>query len=121
MWKSLGHFFASFFQKVLAVAPVVEGVTAALPIYGPLGLTIEKAAFAVLGEVQAAISAGGAAAEAHLANAGLDANVIATVKAVGVSAVNLADVTKALPAQAAAATATLVSTVAAIPPTPPAA
>lgn len=69
MWKSLGHFFASVAHKILAVnttiqsaAPAIEGVTAAIPVYGPLGLTIEKSAFAVLGEVAAFINAGGAAA-----------------------------------------------------------
>jgi hypothetical protein len=110
MWKSLGHFFASVFQKVLAVntavqkdAPVIEGATAAIPVYGPLAVTVEQAAFAVLGEIAAAINAGGAAAEAHLTSAGLDQNVIDTVKAVAASTVSLADVVKAAPATKATA------------------
>jgi hypothetical protein len=104
MWKSLGHFFASVFQKVLAVnatiqkdAPVIEGATAAVPVYGPLAVTVEQAAFAVLGEVAAALNAGGAAVETQLTSAGLDQKVIDTVKAVAASSVNLADVVKAVP------------------------
>lgn len=104
MWKSLGHFFASIAKKVLAVNAVaqkdkatIEGATAVIPVYGPFAVGIEDAAFAVLGEVAACITAGGAAAEQHLANAGLDANVIATAKAVATGAVNLADVAKAFP------------------------
>ncbi len=104
MWKSLGHFFASVFQKVLAVdkavvatEPVVEGKTSLVPVYGPLALPIEKAAYAVLGEIAAAITAGGAAAESHLTNAGVDQKVIDTVKAVVAGGVNLVDMAKAAP------------------------
>jgi len=95
-FKSLGHFFATVIQKVVAVvpkieagiqavegtAPIVEAVTKEIPVYGPLAVPIEKAGFAVLGELAAVLVAGGAAAEAKLADAGLDINVIATVKAV---------------------------------------
>ena len=87
-FKSVGHFFATIFQKVLAVIPnveatasTVETVTAAVPVYGPLAVPIEKAGYAVLGELASVLTAGGAAAEAKLADAGLDTNVIATVKA----------------------------------------
>ena len=87
-FKSVGHFFATIFQKVLAVIPKVEAtastvetVTAAVPVYGPLAVPIEKAGYAVLGELASVLTAGGAAAEAKLADAGLDTNVIATVKA----------------------------------------
>lgn len=104
-FRSAGHFLATVFHKVLgaaqatvstvakdapvvvaaiqqveATAPVVEAVTATIPVYGPLGLTLEKAGYAVLGEIGAAIAAGGAAAKANLANAGLDQAVIATVE-----------------------------------------
>jgi len=86
-FKSVGHFFATVFQKVVADLPkvqategVVETVSAAIPVYGPLAVPIEKAGYAVLGELAAVLTAGGAAAEAKLADAGLDTNVIATVK-----------------------------------------
>ena len=88
MFKSIGHFFATVFQKVVGVLPkiaateaTVEAVTAAIPVYGPLGLTVEKAGYAVLGELSAVLNAGGAAASAKLADAGLDVKVIQTVEA----------------------------------------
>lgn len=87
MFKSVGHFFASVFQKVVAVIPkvqategTVEAVTAKIPVYGPLALPIEKAGYAALGELAAVLNAGGAAAKAKLADAGLDSLVIATVE-----------------------------------------
>ena len=52
-----------------------------IPVYGPLAVTVEKAGYAVLGELASVLTAGGAAAEAKLADAGLDVNVVATVKA----------------------------------------
>jgi hypothetical protein len=86
--KSVGHFFATVFQKVVAAIPkveatatAVEAVSAVVPVYGPLAVPIEKAGYAVLGELAAVLTAGGAAAEAKLSDAGLDVNVIATVKA----------------------------------------
>lgn len=109
MWKSLGHFFASVFQKVIAVnatiqkdAPVIEGVTAAIPVYGPLAVTAEQAAFAVLGEIAAALSTGGDKAEAALVSAGMDQKVIDTVKAVAASPVTLAAAGSAVPSPKAA-------------------
>jgi hypothetical protein len=87
-FKSVGHFFATVFEKVLADIPkveatasTVEAVTAAIPTYGPLAVPIEQAGYAVLGELASVLTAGGAAAEAKLADAGLDTNVITTVKA----------------------------------------
>ena len=89
MFKSIGHFFATIFSKTVAAIPkieataaTVETVTSTIPVYGPLAATVEKAAYATLGEIAALLTAGGAAAEAKLADAGLDANVVATVKAV---------------------------------------
>lgn len=88
MFKSVGHFFATFYQKVVAELPkveatesVVETVTEAVPGYGPLALPFEKMGYAVLGELSSALSAGGAAASAKLADAGLDINVIKSVEA----------------------------------------
>lgn len=86
-FKSVGHFFATAYQKVVAVLPkieatetTVEKVTAEIPTFGPLALTVEKAGYAVLGELSAVLTAGGAAAKAKLADAGLDEKVIATVE-----------------------------------------
>lgn len=88
VFKSTGHFFAVVFQKALKVIPaieqtavVVETVTAAVPVYGPLALTVEKAAYAVLGEIASVLVASDAAAKAKLADSGLDINVISTVEA----------------------------------------
>ena len=90
VFKSIGHFFAVAIQAILvdgpkieAGAPVVEAVTSLVPVYGPLAVTVEKAGYALLGELLGVLHAGGEAAEAKLADAGLDANVIATIKAVG--------------------------------------
>lgn len=86
-FKSVGHFFATVYEKVVAVLPrveatenTVETVTAKVPVYGPLGVTVEKAGYAVLGELAAVLNAGGSAAKSKLADAGLDQNVIATVE-----------------------------------------
>jgi hypothetical protein len=91
-FKSVGHFFAKAFQAIgkglLAVEaekPIVEGVTAAA---GQTALVpFEDAAFALLGAVSAALTAGGAAAAQKLQDAGLD--VVAIQKA--------QDVLKAVP------------------------
>lgn len=88
MFKNIGHFFATVYQKVVAVIPaieksetVVEKVTAEVPVYGPLAVTVEQAGYAVLGELSAVLNAGGAAAASKLNDAGLDINVIKTVQA----------------------------------------
>ena len=87
-FKSVGHLFATVFEKVVADIPKVEAtsatvetVTAAIPVYGPLAVPIEKAGYAVLGELASVLTAGGAAAESKLADAGHDVQVIATIKA----------------------------------------
>lgn len=86
-FKSAGHFFATVFQKALSIIPAiektaatVETVTSAVPTYGPLAVPVEKAAYAVLGEIAAVLNAGGAAASTKLADAGMDINVINTVE-----------------------------------------
>lgn len=112
-FKTAGHAFAAFFKKVVADAKVdapkvqadiakvedtkteVEvGTTAVLGAVSPGAVVpavgIESAAYAVLGEISALITAGGAAAEAKLVNAGLDQNVVATAKAVAASASQVA-------------------------------
>jgi hypothetical protein len=86
-FKSVGHFFATVFQKVVADIPKVEAtaatvekVTASVPVYGPLAVPIEEAGYALLGELASVLTTGGDAAKAKLADAGLDTNVIATVE-----------------------------------------
>jgi hypothetical protein len=88
LFKNVGHFFATLFKgavaaipKIEATAGTVEAVTSLVPTYGPLAATVEQAAYACLGELAAVLTAGSTAAEAKLADAGLDANVVATVKA----------------------------------------
>jgi hypothetical protein len=88
-FKSAGHFFASVFQKsiaelpkIIATAGTVETVTGAVPTYGPLAVTVEKAAYAVLGEVAAVLNASDAAGKTKLADAGMDVAVIETVEAI---------------------------------------
>jgi hypothetical protein len=102
-FKSVGHFFAKAFQaivaelpKIEATAATVETVSAQIPVYGPLAVTAEKAAYAVLGELSAVLTAGGEAAAAKLADAGLDINVINTVKAFVASVPTLVTVAKSL-------------------------
>jgi hypothetical protein len=101
--KSVGHFFAKVYTavvgelpKIEATATTVEAVTAKIPVYGPLAVTLEQAGYAVLGELSAALNAGGAAVEAKLADAGLDINVIDTVKDIVASVPTIAAVAKTL-------------------------
>lgn len=102
-FKSVGHFFATAYEKVVAVIPkiestetTVEKVTADVPVFGPLALTVEQAGYAVLGELSAVLNAGGAAAKAKLADAGLDENVISTVESLLGSIPQLAVLAKTL-------------------------
>jgi hypothetical protein len=95
MFKSIGHFFATVYTAAVKAAPVVaadlkkiegtatvvETVSAAIPVYGPLAVTVEKAAYAALGELSGVLTAGGAAASVKLTDAGLDINVIKTIEA----------------------------------------
>jgi hypothetical protein len=86
-FKSVGHFFATAFEKVVAVLPkvqateaTVEAVSAKVPVYGPLAVPVEKIGYAVLGELASVLAATGEAGKAKLADAGLDINVITTVE-----------------------------------------
>jgi len=80
-WKSVGHVFASGFHdlvvaaravalfsaKVQPEASTIESITSLVPIYGPEAATIERLAFAALGEFAAIVNAaGGASAAASL-------------------------------------------------------
>ncbi|HVJ09793.1 MAG TPA: hypothetical protein VM554_15555 [Acidisarcina sp.] len=87
-FKSVGHFFASFFTavkndlpKVMATAAVVESVTAAIPVYGPLAVSAEKLAYAAMGELAAVLHSGDAAVKTKLQDAGLDIAVIQSIEA----------------------------------------
>jgi len=102
-FKSVGHFFATVYQKALAdlgkvesTEKTVETVSANVPVYGPLAVTVEKAGYAVLGEISAVLTAGGAAAKAKLADAGLDSNVVATVEALMASVPQITAIAKTL-------------------------
>lgn len=102
-FKSVGHFFAKVFTavstgitKVEGTEATVEAVTAVVPVYGPLALTVEKAGYAVLGEVAAVLNAGDAAAKAKLADAGLDTSVLDTIEALIGSIPALAALAKTL-------------------------
>jgi hypothetical protein len=102
-FKSIGHFFAKAYTavvseipKIEATATTVEAVTAKIPVYGPLGVTVEQAGYATLGEISAVLTAGGDAAAAKLADAGLDINVINTVKDVAASIPGLVSLAKTL-------------------------
>lgn len=102
-FKSVGHFFATAYTaikndlvKVEGTEATVEKVTAEIPVYGPLALTVEKAAYAALGELSAVLNAGGAAAASKLNDAGLDSSVVSTIQALVAGVGNIATVAKAL-------------------------
>lgn len=102
-FKSVGHFFATVYQKVVATLPkieasegTVEAVTAKVPVYGTIALPIEKLGYALLGEVSAVLNASGAAAKAKLADAGIDEAVISSVEALLASVPQVAAIAKTL-------------------------
>jgi hypothetical protein len=106
-FRSIGHFFAKAFhaiakaepkveaelEAVAATKPVVEGVTDAV---APGLVPLEDAAYAVLGAVVAALHAGGDAAKAKLADAGLDVTAIQKAEAAYASVPQLAALAKTL-------------------------
>lgn len=80
--------------KIEGTKTVVEAETAAIgavvaPAYAPLAVSVEDAGYAVLGELVSLLNAGNAATEQNLLNAGLDQNVINTVKAVASGATQI--------------------------------
>jgi hypothetical protein len=100
-FNSVGHFFAKAYKVIVADLPkvegtktVVEGVTAAAG--GAAVVPIEDAAYAVLGELSAVLTAGGDAAAAKLTDAGLDVNVVNMVKQVLSGVGQVATVAKSL-------------------------
>lgn len=101
MFKSIGHFFATVFQKALPIIQgaqktegTVEAVTALVPKYGPLALPVEKLAYAALGELAAVITAAQAAGAQKLQDAGLDAAVVQSVQALVASVPQFAALAK---------------------------
>lgn len=113
-FKNIPHALATFFkaavkdlpkiesgiEKIEGDKPVVEAISdvaanAVAPGSAIAVNAIEDAGFAVLGAVDAALKAGGAAAEQKLLDAGLDQAAINAVKAVGVSSVAVYTVAKA--------------------------
>ena len=94
LFHNIGHFFATAISKFLAIepkienvasqienaAPGVEAVTAAIPVYGPTAVTLEKAGVMAIGAIVGALHALGAAAEQKLLDAGLDITAIQTAQ-----------------------------------------
>jgi hypothetical protein len=123
VFKSGAHFLATFFQKVLKVADdaqklkaPIEAITASIPVYGPLALTIEDAGFAALGELGHVIISGDAAAKQHLTDAGLDAQVIATVQAIVAKYPSISSVVKIATINSATAGKTIADVASAVQP-----
>jgi hypothetical protein len=96
-FTSLGHAFASAISDVHKALKGVEKVTANLAdntvaqtaveavtaaTFGTSAVEVERAVFAVAGELAAALQKNDEAVSKHLADAGLDAQVIAGFKAV---------------------------------------
>jgi hypothetical protein len=117
-FKNAAHAFATFFKaakadiikytpKVVAGIEKVEGdkteieavtavaVGAIAPGSAPIAVTIEDAAFAVLGKIVDLLNASGTATEANLLNAGLDQGVIDAAKAVAAGSTQVATLVKA--------------------------
>jgi len=102
-FNSVGHFFATVYQKVVAEIPkvqatetTVEAVTAKVPVYGAIALPIEKLSYAILGEVAAVLNAGGAATKAKLADSGLDIQVLSAIETLVASEPQIAAIASVL-------------------------
>lgn len=114
-FKSIPHALATFYKKIVANTPkvekvldkaaaektAVEGVSGAVanaitPGAGVVVVTIEDAAFSLLGCVDALLKSGDAAAEAKLLSAGLDVTAISNAKAVGAQSESFYSLLKSL-------------------------
>ena len=96
LFASVTHFFAKAINvfltadpkieaaaaKIEAAGPEIEAVAAAVPVYGPVAVTIEKAGEMALGALVSVLHVFGTAAQAKLLNAGLDVTAIQTAQAV---------------------------------------
>jgi hypothetical protein len=101
-FKNVGHFFAKAYKAIVTELPkieatkaTVETVTAVIPGGAP-ALLVEDAAYAVLGAISAALSAGGAAAAQKLQDAGLDITAVQKAQALIASVPQLVTVAKSL-------------------------
>jgi hypothetical protein len=99
-FRSIGHFFAVAFRAVEKELPVligtkatVEAVTNAIPGAAAF-IPVEDIAYSLLGEISSILTAGGAAAKAKLADAGLDVNVVTNVESLLATAPQLVAVAK---------------------------
>lgn len=82
-------------DKTVIEAVTAVGVSAVSPGSAPIAVTIEDAAFAVLGKIVDLLNAGSTAAESNLLNAGFDQNVIDAAKAVAAGSTQVATLVKA--------------------------
>ena len=101
-FKSVGHFFATAYKYVVSELPkiestkaTVETVTAAIP-GGKAVVPLEDLGYAVLGEISALLNAGGEAAKAKLADAGMDIKVVSDVEALVATVPQIAALAKKL-------------------------
>ncbi len=99
-FKSIGHFFAKAFKVIGTDLAKIEGTKATVEtvsqVVDPAIVPIEDAAYAVLGEISSALTAGGDAVAAKLQDAGLDVNVINMVKGILKGVPHLVTVAKKL-------------------------
>lgn len=99
-FKSIGHFFAKAYKAIVADLPKIEATKATVEgvseVADPALVPVEDAAYAVLGEISSALTAGGDAVAAKLQDAGLDINVINMVKSVLSGVPNLVAMAKKL-------------------------
>lgn len=116
-FNNIGHGLATFFktaakdvekavpaietgiEKIEGDQQVIEGVSSAVanavaPGSGATVVTVENAAFSLLGAVDAALKAGGDATAQKLIDAGLDVTAINNAKTVGAQTVSFYNVLK---------------------------
>lgn len=101
-FKSVGHFFATVYKDVVSELPKVEATKATVETVTesvPGGIAVvplEDLGYAVLGELSAILNAGGDAAKAKLADAGMDVTVVNDVEALLKSVPQIATLAKKL-------------------------
>ena len=99
-FKSVGHFLAKAFTAVVkGVATVAKSeatVEAVTSVVDPAAVPLERAAYALLGEIGSLLAKGDAAVLAKLADAGLDTAVIQQVQDALKSVPNLIALAKTL-------------------------
>jgi hypothetical protein len=101
-FKSVGHFFATVYKDVVSELPKVEATKATVETVtesvpgGSAVVPLEDLGYAVLGELSAILNAGGDAAKAKLADAGMDVTVVNDVEALLKSVPQIATLAKKL-------------------------